>query len=538
MDFLNSLSQTWKGLNPGQRVGTVLLLLAAVAVLTGVAWFGNRTEYRSLAAGDPSKIGEIATTLEGVGIKPKVSGNSIQVPVDRFDEAVLTVARAGLNSDGVGFELLDKGASAFTTDRIESFSLMRAVAGELERILRGYPGVAGARVLIAQDKVGWKTGEKDGTASVSLTMRQGMMLTPTDVAAVQACVANAWHSLRPENVAVMANGKKLTRDLLEGSDRQFALANHQLTSQMEYEDALRQRAQAALDKAQGPGKTYVTVSVDLNFDLRTEKTHTVDPDKIVAKKEETRNKTRSAVDASSGGATGVTSNTPSEKGGAGTESGSDSEKQGTIDNDYSTTDRVLEKKGFETRRLSVALFVDKSLKARLPELEKTVKASVGFDEARNDQFSSTAESEFEKLPEELATPAPVSSSNLPELVSTGGRIVALVGLVVLFLFLLRRANGVSRVKTDPANVQETTAAIARGKAAGPGSPAGAPLTGAATSGAPGALPGGGPAVAVGSDIAPEELARQSVAKNAAAAAAADPATAGRVVRSWLEEKRR
>ncbi|MBI3818429.1 MAG: hypothetical protein HY286_07050 [Planctomycetes bacterium] len=531
MDILQSLTQTWKALTAAQRVGTILIVLAAAGVLAGMSYFGNRVEYRSLSTGDPTKIGEMATLLESAGIKPKVSVNTLQVPVDRYDESVLIVAKSGWSADGPGFDLLDKGTNAFTTSLLEKVNVQRAVAGELERILRSYPGIAAARVLMSQDQETWRSkSEKDGTASVSVTTRNGINLTAADVAAIQSCVANAWHSLRPENVSVMANGKKLTRDIAEGNDRQFAMANNQLMAQVELEETLRRRAQDALDHAQGVSKTYITINADLNFDSKSEKIYTVDPDKVVVKKEESQDSIKSNGDGggSGGGVTGVSANSPAEnKSASSADTLHNSDKKSTTERAFSYTDRMLEKRGFEVKRLSIALFVDQTLKSRLSELEKTVKAAVGFDDQRGDQFSATAESDFAKAPDVAAPPAPVSSSNIPELISTGGRIGALVGLILLFLVLLRRANRSANVEIRP------MAPPGSPEMAGVGSPRGnvnAGIAPAATG------PMGG--VAAGTERTPEDIARQGLARSAAAAASSDPAAAGRVVRTWLEEKRR
>ncbi|MFN0205560.1 MAG: flagellar basal-body MS-ring/collar protein FliF [Planctomycetota bacterium] len=520
MDIFASLRQTWSALTAGQRVGTILVVLVSAGVLAGISYFGNRVEYRALAVGDPTKIGEIASSLESAGIKPRVQGNSIQVPVDRFDEAVLSIAKQGLNTDGVGFELLDKGTNAFTTSLLERVNVQRAVAGELERILRGYPGIATARVLISQDQEGWRKQEKDGTASVSVMLRPGNSLSANDVAAIQSCVANAWHTLKPENVSVNANGKKLTRDVNTDMDKQFSAANHQLAAQLEYEDALQKRAQLALDRAQGPSKTIVTVVAELDFDSKTEKSYVVDPEKIVPKTETIHEASKGNANASSSGVTGITGNTPADSPGvaaAGADS-KDIDKTTTVDNAISYNDRVTEKRGFSVKRLSISLFVDQSLKKRLPELEKAVKAAVGFDDKREDQFSATAESEFQKPDEESAPVQPVSSSNIPELMSTGGRVGALVALAILFLFLIKRANRSAKMATAGSRpgVQYTSdQGVTQGRA--------------------GAM--GTADIAAGSDRPPEEIARASVAKNAATAATSDPAAAGRVVRTWLEEKR-
>ena len=64
------------------------------------------------------------------------------------------------------------------------------------------------------------------------------------------------------------------------------------STQSELEDGLRKRAQDALDHAQGPGKTHVTVSAALNFDSLIEKSETLDPERKSPRKVEQKDTNR------------------------------------------------------------------------------------------------------------------------------------------------------------------------------------------------------------------------------------------------------
>ena len=84
-EFLNSFQKTWRGPlgRPARR--HIVGVARGGGILAGVSYYANRPEYRPLAGGDASKLGEIAASLETAGIQPRIVGNSVMVPVEQFD---------------------------------------------------------------------------------------------------------------------------------------------------------------------------------------------------------------------------------------------------------------------------------------------------------------------------------------------------------------------------------------------------------------------------------------------------------------------
>ncbi|HKE00454.1 MAG TPA: flagellar basal-body MS-ring/collar protein FliF [Planctomycetota bacterium] len=514
-DLFTSFASTWRGLTTSQRAGVVFALLGGLAFVAAITWYGNRPEWRPLVrSAEPGDVAEVVSALEqaGVPVRASADGSSLSVPADRYSDATLALSKKGLPKQGVGLEIFDATTLSWTSF-LEQTNLRRGTQGEIERVLKTWKGIASARVLIASEKEGlWSRPEREGTAAVSVTMRPGSKLPPSMVAAIQSFVASSWPTLTPERVSVVADGQQLTRD--PGGDegkKDFALANEQLVAQIEYEDRLRRKAQEAIDTAEGPGKAVVTVHAELDFDSREEESRTFEEqDRKV--EEKTNDTSKPAGEAAAvSGQPGVASNLPPgdaprpavapAPAEAGKETSSLNETKYEPGRALST--KRTKKNGYAVKRISVALLADKALAPRLEALTKIVQSAVGFDAKRGDAVEKSADAEFPKPVEAPATPQPEPSSFFgPDTIATGARTAALLGLVALFFAMVRRA------KKKGATVEIAP----RPPAAG--------------------APAGTPDVAIGAPRPPAP----TISKIAGSAALADPAAAGKVLRSWIEAK--
>lgn len=544
--LVDNIQKTWQSLGASQKVTIILSTVASLAIVGALTWYGGRPEWRTLTTGgDSRQVAEILGALDSVKIEHRLEGaDVVLVRADQLQQARQEVIKKGLNSDGVGFELLDK-TNAFTTSLLEQVNVQRAFMGELEKMIEAWPGVGEARVLIASEKESWRGNDKTGTASVNIRMKRGYILGQGDVSGIQSLVAGAWSTLKPERVTVVVDGKKLTRDPGEGDQAIFAAANEQLSTQREYEMALVKNAQTALDAALGSGKAIVTVHAELDFDSQVETMNIADPEAKLVTSESTTKTKKSGGKPTGGGAAGTSSNLPGASANAQNAQtpADETETSDTTETkyEYPKTQKTVKKNGFSVKKLSVALLADSSLKDRATELEGIVKASVGFETVRGDVYSGSASTEFPKPPDPLTSLPPAPTVDFNRLIADGGRAAVLLGLVVLFLFIVKRGGRAPAERrsaaTGEGGEQDVTLVPQRGGAGvPPGSPAigGMPAGAAAYAGTAAALPGA-PDLGV-DDRSPEQAARVALARNAAAAALRDPGVAGNVVRTWLEAK--
>lgn len=137
----------------------------------------------------------------------------ISVPKEYADQVKLKLALMGLPEGGiVGFEIFDESAGLGATDYDRRIKYIRAVSGELSRIISTMENINSARVQIVMPE---KTlfGEKViGSASVILNINDGKGITNEQIKGIMHLVASSVENLIPENVAVIDNKGNILSD--------------------------------------------------------------------------------------------------------------------------------------------------------------------------------------------------------------------------------------------------------------------------------------------------------------------------------------
>ena len=103
----------WAGMQPSQRRGTLIAAGLLIALLGGLAWYGLRTDWRTLYAGmDPDEARETGVTLTQAQIPFEVAENGTATAGSRGAAGQGAPGDGGqgrrVNSGRMGFELFDK----------------------------------------------------------------------------------------------------------------------------------------------------------------------------------------------------------------------------------------------------------------------------------------------------------------------------------------------------------------------------------------------------------------------------------------------
>ncbi len=243
------------------------------------------------------------------------------------------------------------------------------------------------------------------------------------------------------------------------------------------QDFDREKAELAnriLEETLGPNKARVTVESVWNFD---QSTITVDASSGKGSKiSETKNTTETPLGAplAVGGTPGASANVVDGSEAAGLDLGNVSPKQASVEPLVSkTNEEKIEYRPSTTRtqtvrtvptvqRLSIAAFFDESLPAeQLEGLSEAIKAAVGFDAERSDDFKAVSVPFFqpevlEETEESAGELAPVSEPD-PLMETLLERAVEIVSAVVFLLVLLKSlksskgTTGTSQSRADDAS---------------------------------------------------------------------------------------
>jgi flagellar M-ring protein FliF len=143
-------------------------------------------------------------------------GRAIAVPKEKADQARLSLAEKNLPLGGVvGWEIFD-ASKLGATDFDRRIQLIRAISGELSRMIRRVNGIdeATVQVVIPETKL-FAATVAPVTAAVMLRLRPGFMLAPEKINGIVHLVASSVENLQPENVTVVDDtGRILTAKML------------------------------------------------------------------------------------------------------------------------------------------------------------------------------------------------------------------------------------------------------------------------------------------------------------------------------------
>ncbi len=374
----------------------IILFGVTFAVLFGLIYIilktSSKVEYAVLFSQlEPTEAGKIVEKLKEKKIDYKLDDNGRTILVDKnkvYDTRV-SIAAEGLPESGVvGYEIFDRtnfGMSEF----VQKLNFRRALEGELAKTISSLNGVKKARVhIVIPEKALFEKEQKQPTASVTLQLAGENALSKLNIRGIQNLVAASVEGLAPNNVTVVDHRGKIISETEIDPNSLLGKTQSQHEQQIRVEQYLTNKVQSLLDGVLGPGNSEVRVSADLDF-TQIERTITdYNPDKQVARREQSFSNSAKTVDSLQYPAPNRTV-----------------EQTNSI-TDYEipqTVERIVNGVG-TIKRITVGALINGTYKVvekdgkrqieyiprseeELKKLEGIVKNAVGFDPNRNDQIS-------------------------------------------------------------------------------------------------------------------------------------------------------
>lgn len=222
---------------------------------------------------NPGKALEIQTLLARSKIETKSSSTGSKTTVfleggkytnGQRDRALIEVVKNGLVDQNVGLEIFDK--SDFTSTREDKrIKLARAVNGELSRLIRRLPRVENASVLVSiPENTMFKADKKPISATVVLTVESSERLDDSVIRAIKSLLLGSVNGLDSENISITDTNGNVYNSLVKSID-------DQLSKVQEFDQYMKNKVSAQLDRLVGQGNYVVTVSTFLN-QIPTEET--------------------------------------------------------------------------------------------------------------------------------------------------------------------------------------------------------------------------------------------------------------------------
>jgi len=434
------------GLNGKQRALLVGAAVLTIGVLAAFAHLISTPDYVPLMTGmEPADAQALGAKLAAKNIAYQISadGKGVNVPSDKLDSSRMEVASDGMPHSGrLGFELFDK-LNWGQTEFDEKVNYQRALEGELERSIQTLRDVESARVhlVMSTDSV-FLDRDRPAKASVILKLRSGRLSQETQLG-IARLVSGAVDKLSPENVTVID----------ADTNRPLGMPRHGAFSG---DGSLEEEYTARLLQTLEPvvGAQHVRASVNVEYDPTSteESQETYDPKSAVAVSSQ---KSQEQVGGSlAGGVPGTSSNVPGGDGGAKPAvDGGDETQISTSESNTFAVNKVVRhtvEPAGRIRRVSAALLVDdatdvkqengkrtESRRKRTPDelkqIEDLAKAAIGVDVSRGDSLTIENLS-FEQVPVDPPV-KPTTAERIRVTLNDWSSIVRYAALILLFLLV-------------------------------------------------------------------------------------------------------
>lgn len=406
------------GLNAQQKMGFMVAIAAAVAVLAGLWMWGQTPDYRVLYANLSDRDGgSIIESLQQQNIPYKFAegGGALLVPGNLVHEIRLRLASQGLPKGGtVGFELMETqkfGTSQF----LEQVNYQRALEGELARSMQTLAAVANARVHLAIPKPSvFVKDQQKPSASVVLALHPGRSLDPGQVNGIVHLVSSSIPNMPAQSVTVLDQNGNMLSSMRESSEQ--TLDASQLKYVREIEQDYIKRIEDILTPLTGQQniRAQVTANIDFSQVEQTAESYKPNqpPNAAAVRSTQTLESANGVV--STGGVPGALSNQPpvpatapiikaiaGQAASAVAANASNTRKEATMNYEVDRTIQHTKLPVGNIRRLSVAVVMnnrsvtDKNGKvtskpytdAEKTQITELVKEAMGFDPKRGDSLN-------------------------------------------------------------------------------------------------------------------------------------------------------
>ena len=175
---------------------------------------------------------------------------------DQRDRALLAIVKSGLLDEHTGLEIFDKGDFTSTKDD-KKIRLVRAINGELARLIRKIPPIENAQVFISiPEQTFFAQNQKPITATVQITMPSGERLDNMKIKAISNLLLGAVHGLDADNISITDTNGTVYNSIIGASDDAIAKIE-------ENDKYMQSKVNAQLDKLIGKGNYIATVSTFL-----------------------------------------------------------------------------------------------------------------------------------------------------------------------------------------------------------------------------------------------------------------------------------
>jgi flagellar M-ring protein FliF len=455
LEMKNKLSQGFGNLSKSKKIAYSLLASVSIVALLSFLIMASSTKYDVLFSNmTPEDSGAIVAKLKEKKAQYKITGNSILVPKTNVDSLRMELmSEVNIKEGSNGFELFNNSKMA-PTDKETTIMYQRALAGEIERAIKSFPEIEGAKVnLVLPESTAFVRETESASASVVIKLKAGTKLDNSQVKAIVALLTGAVQNLPKENVSIVSDKfLLLTEGLYE--EEEYTLTGSTDKQQLlkaQIEKTLEAKIMKVLEPIYKTG-VRVSVNTDLDFDALQRNIVKYEPKgTVVSSHDIETTDNNSNTDVSSSPVDNATQNTTASTPKVGTVVNKDS----TNNYEISKTEETLVKAPGTIKKITTSVVLDGNLDENTrTSVNNLVAKAIGYSEDRGDSisvegiyFNSESKKQDEKVLQDIET-----ANKLAEKKALYTRIaygVLAIILFIIFLFAIRKSNKNSNSKSMP-----------------------------------------------------------------------------------------
>ena len=389
LEMRTKLSQGWGDLSKNKKIAYSILAGVIIIALGSFLVAASSTKYDVLFSNmTPEDSGAIIAKLKEKKTQYKVTDNSILVPKGEIDSLRMELAsEVNIKNGSQGFELFDSGKMA-PTDTETKIMYQRALAGEIERAIKSFPEIEGAKVnLVLPENTAFVRETEPASASVVLKLKAGTKLDNAQVKAIVALLTGAVANLPKENVSIVSDKFQLLTEGLYNEEKDNLTAS--TDKQQELKGKIEKDLEAKIMKVLEPiykNGVKVSVNSELDFDALQRKSITYDEKKkVIVSSHDT--------ETWNGGSSTGLSTSPVDEAAKNTtpktaKDGNIVSKDSTKNYENSKTEDNLVKAPGGIKKITTSVVLDGNLdQATKTSVNNLVAKAIGYSEARGDSIS-------------------------------------------------------------------------------------------------------------------------------------------------------
>lgn len=455
---VGAVKEFWQKLTPHIRKlilfggGALLAVAIILTVLLNTAGSQYEVLFPQLSSAETT---EVYAVLQEMEASPQVnSKGEIMVPKENWGQLKVELAAKGYPKSAPSYGIYFDNAGLTTTDANEKAARLFQLQNRIQDTLTQIKGIELATVTISvpeESNYVWEQTQKEGSATVMITMASGSQLSSEMVSGIKALVGKSvTPQIKTENVTVVdaSTGVEMRTDDSQGATGGVDFRRLEFERQMQKD--IEDNVKKLLSTLYGPEGVTVTAKVHLDYDkMMTESKEFVPQETGDGLKTHQEESSTTSGTGAAGGVVGEDQNTDTP-----TYNNQTGDGDGTASDYYRSTDwensyilKQIEKGAAILKDASVAVIVNDTQfdQERKDTLLDLVSKGTGIDKG-----SIMVTNRYNMEGQDQATLNPEGEINIQRVLILAGAVLLLLAVIILIVVLLLRR----RAKKMKAVVEE------------------------------------------------------------------------------------